>query len=505
MLRYHRVEQGTPEWLSLRLRHFTGSEAPAMMGVSPYLGRNELLRQKATGMVPEVDATTQVIFDAGHAAEAAIRPAAERLIGEELFPGTCSRDVDGLPLLASLDGLTMDGSIVWENKLKNAETIAYIAEHGEPPLHHVWQLEHQLLVTGAEKALFTCGTDGEDFVRCWYESRPERREAILAGWKRFAEDLANYTLRPDEYEFIGVAPDRLPALHVAVSGRILASNIAEWRDRTLEILAGIPRDLRTDQDFANAEETIRWAKEALDRIAVVKDAVLAQMPDVEQMFRSLDDIGEALGRTVKDLDGLVKVRKDNIRLEMVQKAAESVRAHYDALALELGAYAPTMPSALLAELGASIKGTRTAKAAAAKLDSAVAQAKIAADRDADRLRTARRLFADAAARVGVDLWPDGPSLAQTLDEDALLGVIARRVNAHRSQGSRPTSKASKTLSLEAICARISPLGITKAGLAQLGFAPLPDGGYLEADFPKICAALVATLQSAAKSEMADAA
>lgn len=62
----HNVEQGSAEWLALRLTKFTASEAPAMMGASKYTSRGELLRLKATGNAPEVSAQQQAIFDKGH-------------------------------------------------------------------------------------------------------------------------------------------------------------------------------------------------------------------------------------------------------------------------------------------------------------------------------------------------------------------------------------------------------------------------------------------------------
>ncbi|WP_257263953.1 hypothetical protein [Endozoicomonas sp. ONNA2] len=46
------IQQGAPEWLALRQNHFTASEAPAMMGDSPFLSRDQLLHQKKTGSVP---------------------------------------------------------------------------------------------------------------------------------------------------------------------------------------------------------------------------------------------------------------------------------------------------------------------------------------------------------------------------------------------------------------------------------------------------------------------
>jgi predicted phage-related endonuclease len=42
------LTQGSPEWLATRAQHFCASDAPAMMGVSKYKTRSDLLREKAT-------------------------------------------------------------------------------------------------------------------------------------------------------------------------------------------------------------------------------------------------------------------------------------------------------------------------------------------------------------------------------------------------------------------------------------------------------------------------
>ena len=125
------VLQGSDDWLKIRADHYTASEAPAAMGESKYVTRTELMRQKLTGMYQEVDDAKQALFDSGHAAENAARSIAEGIIGSELYPVTCSLEVDGLPLLASLDGLTMDG-IIWEHKLFS-ESLAADVRSGNTP------------------------------------------------------------------------------------------------------------------------------------------------------------------------------------------------------------------------------------------------------------------------------------------------------------------------------------------------------------------------------------
>ena len=71
------LQQGTPEWHAFRAAHYTASDAPAMLGISPYKTRNELLREKKLGITPELDAATQARMAKGHEYEAQARPVAE--------------------------------------------------------------------------------------------------------------------------------------------------------------------------------------------------------------------------------------------------------------------------------------------------------------------------------------------------------------------------------------------------------------------------------------------
>ena len=182
-MRVHSCEQGTQEWLKLRADHFTASEAAAMMGDSKYQSRQKLLAEKATGIRETIAPKQQAIFDRGHAAEAAARPIIEKMIGEELYPVVGTEG----ELLASFDGLTMDDSIIFEHKLWNknlAQRVNRDVDQGSGlEFHYIWQLEQQLYVSGADKAIFVCSDGTEQyFVYCWYVSVPEYREKLLAGW-----------------------------------------------------------------------------------------------------------------------------------------------------------------------------------------------------------------------------------------------------------------------------------------------------------------------------------
>ncbi len=129
-MKTHNVQQGSAEWLQLRATAFTASEAPAMIGCSPYMTRTELLKLKHTGLAADVNTATQRLFDNGHATEAAFRPFAEDIIGDDLYPVTGSIEMDGMLLLASFDGLTMDYSIGFEHKLWSQANVDAIESTG---------------------------------------------------------------------------------------------------------------------------------------------------------------------------------------------------------------------------------------------------------------------------------------------------------------------------------------------------------------------------------------
>lgn len=530
-MKVHKVIQGSPEWLQLRASHFTASEAPAIMGCSPYETRGALLRRKATGIAPEVNPATQRRFDAGHQAEAALRPVAEAMIGDELFPATITAEVDGIKLLASMDGLTMLGDIGWENKLRNADTIAHIEQHGEPPMHHVWQLEQQLLVSGATRILFTCGDGTEPPAHCWYESKPERRAALIAGWKQFAADLAAYVPEaPAAPAPAGRAPESLPALRIEVTGAVTASNLADFKAHALAVFKAINRDLRTDQDFADAERTVKWCADVEARLKAAKDAALAQTADIEALFRAIDDIAAEARSTRLELDKLVRARKEQIKAEIVAAGQAELKSHLAKLHERIGL--PLPQEMLFADFAGAIKGLRSLESIKDAVHAEVTRAKLAANDIADRMElNIRSLKGDA--HDWSFLFPDLQAVASKPAEDFANLLAARiadwnaREEQRRQREAEAAAKAAQVVQQAAettkappvvhtpsapegavavvrlgqINTLIAPLSISADGLASIGFEPVGKEGaaklYRASDVPRICAALIDVLRVAA--------
>ena len=174
------IQQGSDEWSELRAKRFTASEAAAAMGQHKYMSRNDLLRQKATGLVPEVSAHQQRIFDDGHRAEASSRTLVEAIIQDDLYPIVLD-DEDG-GFLASMDGLTMCGAVGFEHKWLSADLSAQI-DAGNLDEHYLIQLDQQFALSGAEKIIFV-GSDGteKNFKYLWIERDESRFAAVEAGW-----------------------------------------------------------------------------------------------------------------------------------------------------------------------------------------------------------------------------------------------------------------------------------------------------------------------------------
>lgn len=546
----HNLQQGTPEWHAFRAAHFTASDAPAMMGASPYKARNELLREKATGVSAEVDDATQRRFDDGHRFEALARPLAEEIIGAELYPVVGSEG----KLAASFDGLTMLEDICFEHKTLNDE-IRACQSADELPLHYRIQMEQQLMVSGAEKCLFVAtkwdGNDqlvGDPFAR-WYESDPALRQRIADGWAQFEKDLEAYQHVEAKPEVAGRAPDALPALRIEVSGAVTASNLAEFKARAIEVFNGIKTDLETDEDFANADKTTKWCKEVEDRLEAAKQHALSQTASIDELFRTVDAIKEEARQKRLTLEKLVKQRKESIRVEKVEEARKQFSAHVAALQAEISGVHLVIAQP---DFGGAIKGLKTLVSIQNALDTTLATAKIDADAYAKDVREKLAWCRENAAGHSA-LFPDLQQIIVKPMEDFALTISSRieqhkkaesdRLEAERerirqeeaaklaaqqqaapalqqvAEVAQPVSPApvqavassaqrsAPTLKLGAIHDRLG-FTVTADFLRTLGFAPHSEGAaklYHEEDFPLICRAIVQHVEAVAGHQLKRAA
>lgn len=502
--------QGTPEWHAHRASHWNASDAPAMLGVSPYKNRATLLRELATGIGAEIDAATQRRFDDGHRFESLARPLAEQIVGEELYPCV---GVEGR-FSASFDGITLDDSTAFEHKTLNdsLRALQLRIEDGEQigganlPEHYRAQMEHQCMVSGAKRVLFMATLwDGEQLAEqlwCWYTPDPDLRARIVAGWAQFERDLADYQPVVDAPRPVPVPVAGFGSLSLRVEGRVLASNLDTFRAGAEAFIARLPKpaELQSDQDFVDADAAAKACADAEDRIAEAKRAALAQMTDVEAVMRTADEIAQAIRAARLALDKAVKTEKDNRKVALVRAGELAVVDHYTEVNATLGEFAIPRPAALSSTIAASIKGLKTLASMRAAIDAAVADAKIEASRNADRVRAcAAQLPTDPALAV---LFPDRVALCHSKAPEDLAMLVEHRIAEHEKQEARRIAEAEERgrqmaetaaqrqqatapvptpapavvtvaagarIRLGEINALIAPLSISAEGLAQLGF------------------------------------
>lgn len=421
-MKIHNVAQGSAEWHALRAKHFTASEAPAMKGASKYQTRTDLLTLKKTGITPEVTPSQQYIFDKGHATEASARPLVEAMIGEELFPvvGTLGN------LLASMDGATMLGETLFEHKLWN-ESLAAQVKAGELDPHYYWQLEQQLLVSGAERVIFVC-SDGtaENFVHMEYRPVAGRAAQLIEGWKQFEADLANFEMADAPSIVVGKAPDELPALRIELTGMVTTSNLKVFEDSALAVIDSVKTMLSTDQDFADAKKAVKWCVDVEEAVAAAKKQALSQTQSIDELFSSLDRISAHARETRLKVDKLVKAQELLVKTSIKQKAELSLAEHIAGINRTLGQVA--LPNVHVDFAGA-MKNKRTIASLQDAVDTELARAKIDASQVADSIR----LNLNSLAELAVDhafLFSDVQQLVTKANDD-LVTLIKFRISEHQ--------------------------------------------------------------------------
>lgn len=520
--------QGSAAWHTARAKHFCASEAAAALGLSKYTTRKELLRQKATGLTEEVSPAKQRIFDAGHEAEALARPIAESIANTEFYPVVATLEVEGMALLASFDGIDILDEVVWENKLLNQSLIQQV-QAGDLEPHYYLQLEQQLLVSGAKRALFTT-SDGtpEGTHHLWYESKPERREQLIKGWRQFAADLAAWQPSDAAAPVKAQVMDSLPTVVVQVQGALtIDGNLPAVGDALRAFIARIPQHPETDQEFADAEAACKALKKAEDGLEAAETQALAQISDVEVMRRTVADLRNLARTTRLATEKLVKAEKDARRTAKVMAARSAFQDHVQRLQLDTkGVILQIQPP----DFAGAIKGLSSLSSIEEKLTAALIEGKAQANTLAGRVVGNLQML-DSLPEYGF-LFPDRQELAHK--DEVLELLIQKRVSDHQAaaEAESERKKAQEqakaqaeaqtaqviasakqapamapiasdcTLTLGQITARLAPISLTAAGLSELGFEPCATLKaaklYRESDFPAICRAIATRVIEAAQ-------
>lgn len=541
-MQIHNLTQGSAEWHAYRKNHFNASDAPAMLGCSAYKSRSDLVRELHTGLTAEVDPFTQRIFDDGHRYEALARPLAENIIGQELYPVVGSEG----RFSASFDGLTLDGTTGYEHKSLNEELRTLMKPGIDgirlPKMYRV-QMEQQCMVSGAGRILFMASKwKGDELLEeyhCWYVPDFDLRREILAGWVQLEADVSAYVPPQLVEKPVADAIETLPAIAVQIRGEVVSSNMPAFKERLTAYIASINTDLKTDQDFANAEAAVKNCTDTERRIAATKEQVLGQVASIDEVIRALDDADAQLSKVRIHLEKEIKAKKEAIKAGILAKVQQDFRTHVDTLEVEI---APLRLAFQARDFAGAMKNKRTLESLQNAVNTELAAAKITVDALAAGIRARLNWYKVEAAGYEA-LFADLQTIIQKGDDDFKLLVSSRieaqkkseaeKLEAERArieQAAQATTAAfvdvmntgtgalqvssegvkhipvaelldsRPSLKLGEIKERLG-FSIDAEFLASIGFGATLERGsklYHEADFPRICAALqrhIAAVQS----------
>ncbi len=187
MPRIERLYQNTPQWHPWRMQGIGASDAPVIMGETPFKTPRTLWSIKTGRMQEEPSGPAA---RRGHELEHHARRMYERRTGIQMEP-LCLVHEELEWMRASLDGLSFDGATLLEIKCPLSLRDRASAQEGRIPSQYYAQLQHQLEVSGAQQAHYWSfhGNDG-----ILIEMRPDKEyarrlvEAEAAFWKLVKED-----------------------------------------------------------------------------------------------------------------------------------------------------------------------------------------------------------------------------------------------------------------------------------------------------------------------------
>lgn len=371
------VKPNTDEWLELRLKHYTASEAAAMMGDSPYMSRNELLDLKKGWLSNPAGAFKEALYQSGHDSEAGARELMELDMCETLPAVVGARSIGGLELLASFDGLISEPPFVWEHKGWNL-VLAENVMNGVLEPKHYWQLEHQCIVSGCDAVHFMTSDGGSENRKSFnYGSDPERRQQVIDGWKQFDKDLAKHQLEAKQ-ELIPAKPvTQLPVIHCEVQGSKIITNIGDVIPQ-LEALSNqeMLRTLESDLDFTTKAAFNKSVKDARAKLKLIHSSTQGKFKDWSKFAEDVSTFDSILQKLQSHGEGQVRTDKAKRKRDIIEQGDNEVFKHANECTKRMAPADMTDFAANDWDFEESIKGMSSIDKMRDKISSEVANIKV---------------------------------------------------------------------------------------------------------------------------------
>ena len=189
--------QGSSEWLSWRQSRITATDISIILGSNPWKTKLELFEEKL-GLRPSQP--LNAAMERGQALEPEARKLASSEIGTVFNPIVC--ESSKYPwLAASLDGISLGGYSILEIKCPK-EFTHLEAINGNIAPYYLDQMQHQLLVTGADGCFYFSYRPeylDQPFVIIEIEPDLEKQAEIIAKGYEFYTQLCTMS-PPNEWK-----------------------------------------------------------------------------------------------------------------------------------------------------------------------------------------------------------------------------------------------------------------------------------------------------------------
>lgn len=167
---------------------------------------------------------------------------------------------------------------------------------------------------------------------------------------------------------------QLPELSITVQGLVTKSNFQDFKNGALAVFNEIKTDLVTDDDFNEAESTVKWIKDIEDKLQQTKSDVINQMAGINEIISGLDEIKSVAANKRLTLDKLVKSLKETRKQERVNLYKSKLIDLVDSLQGKLS-YGVRLQNTAV-DFDATIKGLKTLKSVDEKLAQALSQKEV---------------------------------------------------------------------------------------------------------------------------------
>jgi putative phage-type endonuclease len=240
------MKQRTLEWLNWRSEGIGSSDAPVVMGLSPYKNIYDLWVEKTFG---EDTATPNEHINRGIRLEDSARLAAEVYSGIKFNPAEMEH-AEYPHIRASLDGLSSCGRVLVEIKCPTRKNFGIIRDTRKVSDLYNCQIQHQLLVSGADYGIFFAYVDDEqgvDYEAIRVERNDEFIEKMIDAHNSFWECVQNRTppceppAKPFEAEINDPAWEEVSRKYIEASKQIqsLESNRKLYKSILVDMCNGV--------------------------------------------------------------------------------------------------------------------------------------------------------------------------------------------------------------------------------------------------------------------------